>query len=276
MIWRDGHIFESAQDASIAADSRGLLLGDGVFETLLVRNGRICHFERHWARLSETLKAAGLPQIFAANDISDAADTILSQLNLSEAVIRLSIASGSGPRGLARSDQLACHWMLQAHPFEPQHAPFSIEISTLRRHSSAFTSRHKTLSYMDHVIARRRVGADEALLMNEYGRASCATIGNIFIVRDHRALTPPLTEGVLNGIVRALVLEKSTLAGYDIAEGEIDHDALIAADHIIMTNSVVGARAVHRLILEDGQIFDKDTVSCTRLIESMRALAYTS
>lgn len=272
MIWFNGR-FKDDETALIRGDNRGLLLGDGLFDTLHMSDGTLHYFERHWARLTSGLRAAGLSVEYTPPEIERAIHELAEHHQLMRAAIRISVASLGGGRGLDRPAPHGCAWIIQAHPYYDQTDPLSAAIAPIRRHSSAFSSRMKTLSYMDNVMARRQVDADEALLLNEFDRLSCAAAGNVFIVRDRTVLTPPLSEGVLNGIIRTVMLEHHQIAGYRIQEALVERHHIQDASHIFITNSLIGARAVHHLTFETGETMTKDTKSCTPLIEAIREIA---
>jgi len=108
----------------------------------------------------------------------------------------------------------------------------------------------KTLSYADNILASREAaakGADEALMLNNAGRVASASIGNIFIVRGARLITPPGTEGVLGGITRRRVLEMASGLGLEAAEAPLSVGDLVSADAVFMTNSLRLASPVTEL-----------------------------
>jgi len=88
--------------------------------------------------------------------------------------------------------------------------PLGIDPSTRRLPADGLDPRIKSLNYLNHILARieaNRAGADEAVLLNTQGRVAEGTADNLFIVRDGRLLTPPVIDGALPGITRALILE---------------------------------------------------------------------
>ncbi len=115
---------------------------------------------------------------------------------------------------------------------------------TLCRPSKNLTSRIKSLSYMDNILARKeavQAGADEALLLNEKGHVSCAAAANIFVFENNRWVTPLISDGALDGIVRGEILNMSKLYGVPIIEESLTLAQVQEADHLFICNSLTGA-----------------------------------
>ena len=90
----------------------------------------------------------------------------------------------------------------------------------------------------------RAAGFDEALFRNTRGAVACAGTGNLFAVIDAALVTPPLSDGVLPGILRAEIVSRARRLGLAIAERSLDLDALLAAEAVFLTNSLRGLAPV--------------------------------
>jgi branched-subunit amino acid aminotransferase/4-amino-4-deoxychorismate lyase len=136
--------------------------------------------------------------------------------------------------------------ILQVSPAPPRPAALRLADCSVTRFASGASSVHKTGAYLDNIIARKQAlaaGADEAVMMNQYGRIACAAAGNIFIARGNRLLTPPVSEGALPGIIRGALLALGVVAGIKIDEALLDETALQQAETIFVTNSINGVIA---------------------------------
>jgi branched-chain amino acid aminotransferase len=105
--------------------------------------------------------------------------------------------------------------------------------------------RVKSLNYLNNALAKleaRQRGADEALLLNAAGQVAEASVANVFALRDGVLLTPPATDGALEGMTRATVLELAARDGLPTAERTLGRYDLMAADEVFLTGS--GARIV--------------------------------
>ncbi len=239
MLWSDGRLVEGGTLPFDMGD-RGLLLGDGVFDTALAVQGRIAFESAHIDRLVAAASALGFPaepeRIRAA--MRELADT------LPLAAIRTTLTRGSGPRGLAPPPEPAPFLFASAAPARAGlfFAPLRLHRTEIARNETSPASRLKTLGYLDAVLAARAAtaaGFDEALFLNTRGRVACAGTGNFFAVFGDVLVTPPAEEGVLPGIVRGEILSKIA-PGLSLAveERPLLPDELERAEAVFVTNSL--------------------------------------
>lgn len=227
----------------IPHDDRGLLLGDGLFETVLATDGALALFEAHFARLARGCRVLRLPSPVEAQARSlceAAAATVQGR-----AAVRLTLTAGSGGRGLDRPAAPATRLFATAAPAPPP-GPAALVTSTVRRNEGSPASWLKTLSYLDNVLARAGANGDEALMLNNAGEVACAAAANVFWIAEGRLLTPALECGVLDGIMRAEVLAAAAGLGIEAAEVRAPRAALDGAA-VFLTSSLVGVRPVVRL-----------------------------
>ena len=251
MIWLNGSFEDTSK---ISYSDRGFLLGDGVFETLYATGKTdvaVVFFNQHWQRLTTALNLVEIDIPYAANDILAACQHLIKHMlfennndQSQSFVLRLSVSRGNGGRGLSISPDAKSNWLLTAAPCPLPPKSVSLHVSTLCRPSKNLTSRIKSLSYMDNILARKeavQAGADEALLLNEKGHVSCAAAANIFVFENNRWVTPLISDGALDGIVRGEILNMSTLDGVPIIEESLTLAQVQEADHLFICNSLTGA-----------------------------------
>ena len=234
----------------VPADDRGLLLGDGLFETLLSEDGRLEDFDRHLARMVRGCAVLGLEPP-AADAARGAAVQALATAGLgaSRAAVRLTLTGGSG-RGLDRPSPTSGRLIASASASAPSDAPVSLATVSIRRNETSPLSRLKTLSYLDNILARREAragGAEEALMLNGRGEIACAAAANIFWISGGRLFTPALDCGVLDGIVRGRVIERARAMDVETVETAAGIDVLEGAEGVFLTNSLIGVRAAASL-----------------------------
>ena len=243
MLWLNGGLV-AAEAARIDPADRGFTLGDGVFETLLVRHGTPQQLDRHLARLAQGASILGLDLPYGPAAIATAIDEVLAGMETTQgdSVVRITLTRGPAPRGLAPPGEATPTMMITAAALPPPAGPARAIIArTTRRNDRSPISAIKSLNYADNILARREAiaaSADEAILLNTRERVACATVANVFAVIDGVLVTPPVTAGALPGVRRALLLEQ----GYAI-EREITEAELKRAGEIILTNSL-GLRSV--------------------------------
>ena len=243
-VWLDGALVDEGA-ARVPVSDHGLLLGDGVFETLRVYQGEPFDLDEHLARLRGGAETMGL-RAPAAPDLARAAREVLSANELGDARMRITVTSGPGPPGLARGSGSPTV-LVVAIPLTPWPPTSTAVVSRVRRDERSPLAGVKTTSLAESVSAfaqARAAGADEALLLNLAGDLCEATTANVFLVRDGAAASPPLESGCLAGITRAHVLAlgatERPLSGADIAQ----------ADEAFLTSST---REVQPLVAIDGQ-----------------------
>ncbi len=237
--------------APIPADDRGLLLGDGLFETVLFRAGAPALWDAHLDRLARGCLALGLPQPDRAR-LRVEADRAVDRAGLADerAAVRLTWTAGSGGRGLARPRPMVPRLIVTAAPSPAPTEPARLVTARVRRNAGSPASRLKTLSYIDNVLARLQAeaaGADEAVMLNTDGDLACATAANLFWITGDRLLTPALACGVLDGIMRGAALAAARRLSVDVAEVSVAPDALAQADALFLTSSLAGLRPIASL-----------------------------
>ena len=238
-------------DQTIPADDRGLLLGDGLFETVLAVDGALVRFTRHVARMARGCAVVGIrpPDEAAARAAAERALTIAG-LEQGRAAVRLTLTAGTG-RGLERPFPATGRLIVQASAAAAAPArPIGLALSSIRRNETSPLSRVKSLSYLDNILARRQAreaGAEEALMLNGRGEIACAAAANLFWVQEGRLFTPSLDCGVLEGIFRAEVIAAARAMGLEAIETAAPLVALDQAEGAFLTNSLIGVRPVGSL-----------------------------
>lgn len=232
----------------IPFDDRGLLLGDGLFETILARDGVLQRWGAHMARLTDGCAALGLP----APDIAEA-ETLArgalwsAELQAGRAAVRLTLSAGSGGRGLDRTEPVVPRLFATAAAAPLPEGPARLATSSVRRNAGSPASRLKTLAYLDNVLARREAraaGADEAVMLNAAGEVACAAAANLFWLKGATLFTPSLACGVLAGVARAAVLAAAPGLGLSVVEARANLAEAQASEAVFLTNSLIGVRAV--------------------------------
>ena len=250
-VWLNGRCVPSDQ-AQIAPDDRGFLLGDGVFETLLAVNGKIIDGETHLVRLHQgtDLLELGLP--YTDDTLLEAMAVLLAdnELRHGRASIRLTVSRGSGPRGLLYPDSQTPTCLITAARAGPPLTSMRVITSDVVRNEHSPLTAIKSLNYLDNILARRqaqKAGADEALMRNTQGRIACASAANIWAIVEDMFITPPTIEGALAGITRDRVCD--ILAQHNIAftEAPISQDVITSASGLFLTNSLIGICPIQAL-----------------------------
>ncbi len=234
---------------AVPLDDRGLLLGDGLFETLLWRDGALVLGQPHWARMAAGAATLGLPPPTEAGFLDCAAAAVRDAgLAGARAAVRVTLTAGSGGRGLERPAELQPRLFATAAPSQPPAGPASLIVAGVRRNAASPTSRLKTLAYLDNVLARREAraaGADEAVMLNTQGELACAAAANLFWIEADVPHTPPPEAGCLDGIMARQVRAAAAGLGIEVREEREGPAALERAEAVFLTSSLIGVRPAH-------------------------------
>jgi branched-chain amino acid aminotransferase len=251
------------QDAArIDPTDRGLLLGDGLFETIAVRNGAPRRLPAHLARLRLGAAVLNIPVPQTDERIGSLINEVLTANALADAVVRITLTRGPGGRGIVPSAEPTPTLMIvsaaQPAPAEPARV---IIAQDTRRNEFSPLAQIKTLNYLDNIIARQEAtaqNADDALLLNTAGRIAESTVANIFVLVNGGLVTPPVTEGALPGVMRA---ETIRLARAE--ELPVTIDMLAQASEVFLTNAL-GLRPVVKI--NDHTVGDGEPGLITQLL----------
>ena len=253
-VWVDGRVLP-ADGAHVSAFDRGFQLGDGIFETLRARGGRVTELAEHLARLGRS--AAGL-DIELPADIDDRIRAGIRELLEIEgldapdadATVRVTVTRGAfhGRGLLPPAGTMSPTIAIQAWPIAPPppgHLTDGLHLvaSAIRRDPENPLATLKTTSRADFVHARleaRRAGADDALFLTTDGHLSEGTSANVFLVRADELATPDLACAILPGTTRSWVLGWASRAGLRPVEGWLTTRELSEADEAFLCSSVAG------------------------------------
>jgi branched-chain amino acid aminotransferase len=248
-VWANGVLLES-DAARISPFDHGLLVGDGVFETIRVYDGQPFAWRRHLDRLAHSAAGLGLTVPDRA-ELRAAADSVLRANQLTEARLRITVTGGLAPlsseRGESPPTVIVAATEVRAHP-----ATTDVVVVPWVRNERGAVAGLKTISYAENVRAlayAREHGAGEAVFANTRGELCEATGSNVFLVRDDAVVTPPEESGCLLGVTRALVLELCADQGIACAEQTLPVVALAQADEAFLTSTV---REVQPITAVDG------------------------
>ena len=236
-MWIDGTLV-AVDDARISPFDHGLLVGDGVFETIRVYGGEPFAWTRHLDRLAHSAAGLGLA-VPDRETLRAAADAVLAANGHDEARLRITVTGGVAPLGSERGDA-GPTVIVASSALTPWPASVHVVIVPWVRNDRGATAGLKTTSYAENVRAlafAHERGASEAIFANTRDELCEATGSNVFVVRDGVVATPPGSSGCLLGVTRALVLELAPTLGIAVDERPLPLDALRDADEAFLTST---------------------------------------
>jgi aminodeoxychorismate lyase len=265
VVFADGRL-QGVKEARISPLDRGFALGDGLFETMRARKGRVFRLAEHLARLRNGGEILRLSLPWSDDDLAQAIAATIKANDLTDATIRLAVSRGIPERrGLLPSGSPQPILTVQAMPFvgyppEKYKTGFVAVITSIRRNETSPLSGIKSSNYLDNILARmeaERAGADDALFLNTKDELACATSSNLFLVRDGNLLMPALQCGVLPGITRQVVVELASQRGLRCEERPVGRREMIEAQEAFLTNTLMGVMPLVRVgekVIGDGEV----------------------
>lgn len=237
-----------AFDFTASPADRSLILGLGLFETILALDGRPIHAERHLARFLASCERLGWQPVLP--DLPEIMAELIgvNGLNIGRARIRLAISGGSGlihDLSLGSDHRV---WMT-AVPAADAPPTTTANLSPWLRNEHSALAGLKCASYAENLIALEhadRLGFEETVFLNTSGGLCEAATSNLFLVKSGGILTPSLDSGCLPGITREIVIELAGKLGIPCAERRLDLADLHGADELFLTSSIRGLMGVSR------------------------------
>lgn len=247
MLLVNGHS-EHCLDVS----DRAFQYGDGLFETIRIKDGKLHYFARHFQRLQQGCERLLLPcpayALLHAEALSLAQDA-------ENAVLKIIISRGSGGRGYRQPEVIKPTRVLALYPY-PDYAPDFKQRGVVARFCQLPLSINPALAGMKHLNRLEQVLAraewqdsaiQEGIMSDTQGRVIEGTMSNLFLVQAGGLCTAPLTDSGVAGIMRSVVVELARLVDIPVSECYFNRAALMQADEIFFTNAVIGIWPVRQL-----------------------------
>jgi branched-chain amino acid aminotransferase len=282
-IWLDGNLVDEGA-AKISVFDHGLLYGDGVFEGIRFYNGRIFRLEDHIRRLFESARAIVLNIPWTPEEVCRFTCETVAANGLTDGYIRLVVTRGAGELGLnpylcPRPSMFIIASTIQLYP--EKYYTEGLEIitcATRRPPPGALMPQVKSLNYLNNVMAKVeaiQANALEAIMLNEQGYVAECTGDNIFIIRDGEVHTPLISDGALNGITRATIIDLAGQSGIRVVERSLTRYDLFIADECFLTGTA--AEVIPVVALDRRKIGTGTPGPLTRrFIEAYRNLVNTT
>ncbi|HVN84917.1 MAG TPA: aminotransferase class IV [Candidatus Binatia bacterium] len=264
--------FVAAARARVSVFDRGLLYGDGLFETLRVYRGEVFALDTHLARLRASAVFLGIP--LPRLDWTEIIGALVqrNRLMVRDASVRITLTRGPASPGLVPPRRPHPTVLIVAAPLagniaRAQRRGVRVTLLPLARAADVLAG-HKLLNYVPAILGRIAAAsrnAFEALYVDERKQLSEGTTSNLFIVRDGHLFTPPAPRGVLPGITRRLVIDLARHERMPVHERTLRVPDLLAASEAFCTSSLIEIVPIVRV--DDGAIATATPGPITRLLQ---------
>ncbi len=245
-----------AEQARVSVLDNGFTFGDAVYETLRTYAGRPFHLDRHLERLRASAARLGFAAPFGDEVFARRLDELLARSGNEESYIRIILTRGEGDISYRFDRVKGPTLVMVVKPFEPPperdySEGIPVVIASVRRnHPRALDPAIKSNNLLNNILAVREGqarGAAETILLNDLGEVAEGASSNVFVVKDGRAATPPLTAGILSGITRRVVLDLCRELGVPAREETLRVADLFAADEVFITSTTKEAAPVRTI-----------------------------
>jgi branched-chain amino acid aminotransferase len=282
-VYVDGKYCDE-RNAKVSVFDHGLLYGDGIFEGIRAYNGRVFKLKEHIDRLFYSAKAILLNVPLSHAEMMRVVVETCRRNKVHDGYIRLVVTRGAGTLGLnpnrcKNPAVIIIAGKIQLYP--PEYYEKGMEIvtvPTVRNLHSALNPAIKSLNYLNNILAKieaNNAGCEEAIMLNHEGFVSECTGDNVFILKEGRLFTPPLSAGALYGITRRVVMEIAEESGIEVSESNLTRYDLFNADECFLTGT--GAEIVP-VVKVDGRVIGagKPGTTTQKLVTQYRALTKMS
>jgi branched-chain amino acid aminotransferase len=252
MINFNGIIQDS--DLQLTVSNRSFLYGDGIFETLKIVNNKILFFEDHYFRLMASMRIVRMeiPMTFTMEYLEEQILKLVDALNLRDSArVRFTVFRNEGGFYLPNDNSIS--FVIQASKLEnirykiPK-IQFEVDLYKDFIVPRQLLSTLKTANKITHITASifaKENQLDSSLLVNETKNVIEAANGNLFMLTGNKLITPPISEGCLNGIMRKQIMAiAKQLDSVEVIEAVISPFDLQKADELFITNVIIGIQPI--------------------------------
>lgn len=252
MINFNGKIIPS--ETNLLQNNRGFLFGDAVFETLKIVNNKILFFEDHYFRLMSSMRIVRMeiPMNFTLEFLENEILNLAKTNNCSDSArVRFTVCRNSGGFYLPETNEIS--YLINIKPLDKKlysFSDFKYEVDLFKdffitkQLLSSIKTTNKMVNITGSIFAKEN-DLENCLLLNDSKNVIEALNGNIFMVANNKLITPPISEGCLNGIMRKQIIEiAKKLDNLTFEETTISPFDLQKADELFITNIISGVQPI--------------------------------
>jgi len=252
MINFNGNIV--AQEENILTQNRAFLYGDGVFETLKIVNSKILFVEDHYFRLMASMRVVRMeiPMNFTMEYFEEQVLKLVNEKGIStSARARITVFRNDGGLYLPKTNEVS--YLIHATPLERTSyalntASYEVDLYkdfyVTKQLLSSIKTTNKLINVTGSIFAYEN-GLENCILLNDTKNVVEVLQGNLFMVTGKKLITPPVSEGCLNGVMRKQILALAKkVEGIEVSEEIISPFDLQKADELFLTNVITGIQSI--------------------------------
>lgn len=252
-VYVNGKIVDGGRPV-LMANNKSFRYGDGLFETMKIFQRKILLQEHHFERFFESLKLLQIetPPVITSQKLSQEILELCDKNNCGESGrVRLSAYRGNG--SIYDGDN-ALNYIIECQSLDKTANSLNenglvIGLYEDARKSCDKFSNLKSANYLPYVMAARYAkerNLDDCLLLNVHDCIADTTIANVFIIKSGKLITPGLSEGCVNGVMRKYLIEKYRSSRNEVLESRLTQKDIEDADEVFLTNAIFGIKWVKK------------------------------
>lgn len=267
-----------SEDTNVLVQNRGFLYGDAVFETVKIVNEKVLFLEDHYFRLMSSMRVVRMeiPMNFTMEYLEEQILLLVKNNNIqTSSRVRITVFRNDGGNYMPKTNTVS--FLIKAVELENKtyilnEKEYEVDLYKDFYITKQLLSSIKTTNRLINVtgsIYASENDLDNCILLNDSKNIVEALQGNIFMLKDNRLITPPVSEGCLNGVMRKQILELAKKTeGIEVVEEIISPFDLQKADELFLTNVIIGIQPITKYRKKEFSIaFSKSLVE--KLNESL-------
>lgn len=242
------------QNDNILTQNRAFLYGDGVFETVKIVNNKVLFLEDHYFRLMASMRVVRMeiPMNFTMENLEEQILNLVKYNTIPESArARITVFRNDGGLYLPKTNEVS--YLIHATPLE--NAAYSLNTASYevdlykdfyitKQLLSSIKTTNKLINVTGSIFAHEN-GLDNCILLNDTKNVAEALQGNLFMVQGNKLITPPVSEGCLNGVMRKQILALAKkIESIEVVEEIISTFDLQKADELFLTNVITGIQPI--------------------------------
>ena len=240
LVLRNGNIIP-LEEVRLSPGQAGLLNGWGIFSTIRIYGGQPFAFDHHFDRLKRDAEKLMLPLPVSRERCLEGVIQLIQSNNIqNDGCMRIYFVLNKVGIWCSQEEMPVTDWIMYTVDLPNRRGPVKLALQEHGRQAVHPLAGTKVTSWLNNVWVVEKAhqrGFEDALLLNEFGNLTEATAANLFIVKDGKITTPPLSSGCLAGVSRLTLLQFSRANGFEITERDFGPDELWNADEVFITST---------------------------------------
>lgn len=225
-------------------NTEGFFYGYGIFETLKIINKEIFNSKNHYVRLKKSAEELNIKFTVTYEKFLEICSNEIDKYNENLYVLKfILIKNGDNSQYFFNKREYKYNEKIYIKGF-------NLRISSIKKNETSKIICYKTLNYLENILElknSKNLGFDECIFLNTKGYVTEGATSNIFIVKNKTIYTPKISDGILEGTMRTLIIKKCMEKNIKIIEKSLSLEEVLNGDEIFLSNSLMGILKVNSI-----------------------------